>query len=121
MINEQVDRKDKNCLLKYTEDDILLKLRLENKPTAVFAEDLIAIGAIRAIREAGFSVPEDFSIIGFDSIEIGRHYHLTTIAQDQIGLGEAASKLLLNIINQKSFSPIILPTKLIEGETCRKL
>jgi len=96
-------------------------LNLDEKPTAVFAEDLIAIGAIKAIRQAGLNVPDDYSIIGFDSIEIGRHYHLTTIAQDQIGLGEAASKLLLNIINKKSFSPIILPTRLIIGETCRKV
>ncbi len=96
-------------------------LRLEEQPTAIFAEDLIAIGAIKAIREAGLNVPEDYSVIGFDSIEVGRHYHLTTIAQDQIGLGEAASKLLLNIIDQKSFSPIILPTRLIIGETCREI
>lgn len=96
-------------------------MKLDDRPTAVFAEDLIAIGAIKAIREDGMSVPEDYSIIGFDSIEIGRHYNLTTVAQNQIGLGEAASKLLLKIIDQKAFSPIVLPTRLIEGDTCRKL
>jgi LacI family transcriptional regulator/LacI family purine nucleotide synthesis repressor len=96
-------------------------LKLSDQPTAIFAEDLIAVGAIKAIREAGLNVPENYSVIGFDSIEIGRHYNLTTIAQDQIGLGEAASKLLLKIIDQKSFSPIILPTRLIVGETCKRV
>ena len=96
-------------------------LKLDDKPTAIFAEDLISIGAIKAIREAGLSVPNDFSIMGFDNIEIGKHYNLTTMSQDQIGLGEAASNLLLNIIDQKSFSPIVLDTRLIERESCKKI
>ncbi len=46
MINEQVDRKDKNCLLKYTEDDVLLKLRLENKPELMDIEDFLEKNSI---------------------------------------------------------------------------
>lgn len=41
MSEEQVDRKDKNCLLKFTEDDVLLKLRLENSPELMEIEDFL--------------------------------------------------------------------------------
>lgn len=93
-------------------------IKMENQPTAIFAEDIFAVGAIRAIRDNGLSVPENYSVIGFDNIELGQHYQLTTISQDQLGLGESAAKLLLKIINKKNFSPILLPTRLIKRETC---
>lgn len=96
-------------------------LNMKKQPTAIFAEDIFAIGAIKALRDNGLNAGDNFSIIGFDNIELAQHYGLTTISQDQIGLGEAASKLLLKIINKKNFSPIILPTKLIERETCREI
>ncbi|MFW5981604.1 MAG: LacI family DNA-binding transcriptional regulator [Halanaerobiaceae bacterium] len=99
--------------------NMLKILEMENKPTALFAEDIIAIGAIRALKDKGLTVPEDFSIIGFDNIELGKHYELTTISQNQIGLGEAASNLLLKIINKENFSPIVLPTRLIKRKTCK--
>lgn len=45
-------------------------LSLTNRPTAIIAaNDLTAIGALRVIRDRGYSVPEDFSIVGFDDIE----------------------------------------------------
>ena len=46
MSEEQVDRKDKNCLLKFTEDDVLLKLRLENKPELMEIEDFLEKNSI---------------------------------------------------------------------------
>jgi LacI family transcriptional regulator/LacI family purine nucleotide synthesis repressor len=96
-------------------------LKMPKKPTAIFGEDILAIGAIKAIEDNGFSVPEDFSVVGFDDIELSRHYDLTTISQDIIGLGESAAKLLLRIIEKANFPPVILPTKLIERKTCRKI
>ena len=54
--------------------------------TAIFAmSDVIAIGAIRAIRDRGLRVPEDISVIGFDGIDLARYYDpkLTTIRQQQ--------------------------------------
>ncbi len=46
-------------------------LALHNRPTAILtANDLTAMGSLRAIREQGYSVPEDFSVIGFDDIEL---------------------------------------------------
>ncbi|MEJ6950127.1 LacI family DNA-binding transcriptional regulator [Natronospora cellulosivora (SeqCode)] len=96
-------------------------IKMSDKPSAIFAEDIFAIGAIRAIKDNGMDVPDDYSIIGFDNIELGIHYELTTISQNQIGLGESAANLLLNIINKDSFSPLVLPTKLIERKTCRAI
>lgn len=96
-------------------------LKMEEKPTAIFGEDLFAIGAIKAIRDHGLRVPEDFSVIGFDDIELSNHYDLTTISQDKIGLGEDASKLLVRIIDKSNTSPVVLPTKLVERKTCRRI
>jgi len=96
-------------------------LALQTKPTAIFAEDMIAVGAIRAIRDSGFKVPEDFSIIGFDNIELSYHYNLTTINQNQYEMGGMASKLLLKIINKEGHSPAILPVDIVVRDSCRYL
>jgi LacI family transcriptional regulator len=46
-------------------------LDLKDRPTAIItANDLTAIGALRVIRKHGLSVPDDFSIVGFDDIEL---------------------------------------------------
>ena len=72
-------------------------LELDNPPTAVFAaSDLMAIGAIRAARDAGLAVPEDVAIVGFDDIPMARHVHpaLTTIAQFEEDIGRRAAEML---------------------------
>lgn len=96
-------------------------LTMTNRPTAIVAQDLMAIGAIKAIRDAGYSVPEDFSIVGFDDIELSRHYNLTTVRQKKEEMGRAAAELLLKIINGEVFSPVIIDTGLIERGSCRRL
>jgi LacI family transcriptional regulator len=75
------------------------KLLARNQPfTALFAfNDISAIGAIRAIREAGLQVPRDVSVVGFDDIE-GAAFHnpsLTTVRQPLRQMGEVAAKTLL--------------------------
>lgn len=102
-------------------------LSISEKPTAIFCQsDVIAIGAIKAIHDAGLSVPDDFSIIGFDDIEIGKYITptLTTISQNTYQLGEKAVELLLKMINnspQREISPLILPTRLIERKSCKEI
>ena len=57
-------------------------LKLQDPPTAVLCvNDYLAIGAIRAITEAGLSVPEDISVCGFDDIDIAAYFNppLTSI------------------------------------------
>jgi DNA-binding LacI/PurR family transcriptional regulator len=72
--------------------------------TALFAyNDLAAIGAIRAIREAGLEVPTDVSVIGFDDIEAANYHSptLTTVRQPLKEMGEIAAKTLMQAIESK--------------------
>jgi len=101
-------------------------LELEDKPTAIFcASDMLAIGAMQAIREAGLSVPEDFSIIGFDGIDIGQIItpRLTTIRQDTSKMGRIAGSHILQMINDKSHrdfkETVTVDTFLITGDTTK--
>ena len=67
-------------------------------PTAVFAaSDVMAMGALVAIREAGLRVPEDIAVVGFDDISVARLIspRLTTVAQFQENLGVRAAEMLL--------------------------
>jgi LacI family transcriptional regulator len=69
--------------------------------TAIFAfNDVTAIGAILALREAGLSVPRDVSVLGFDDVLIAATNDppLTTIHQPLRGMGQAAASTLLGLI-----------------------
>ncbi|QTL99046.1 substrate-binding domain-containing protein [Iocasia frigidifontis] len=96
-------------------------LTMTDRPTAIFGEDMMVIGAIRAARDAGLSVPEDISFVGFDNIELSYHYNLTSVNQDQYKMGEKASELLMKIINEEEFNPIVLPVNFVERTSCRYL
>jgi DNA-binding LacI/PurR family transcriptional regulator len=66
--------------------------------TAIFcANDLTAIGAVRALHEAGLSVPRDVSVVGFDDIEVAPHLipPLTTVRVDKEAIGAWAVQRLL--------------------------
>ena len=103
-------------------------LELEDQPTAIFcASDMLAIGAIQAINQAGKSVPEDYSIIGFDGIDLGQMIspRLTTIKQDTTKMGKMAAKQILILIADKTkpriAETITVDTYLINGETTKVL
>ncbi|MXP29474.1 LacI family DNA-binding transcriptional regulator [Porphyrobacter algicida] len=83
---------------------------------AVFAaSDLIAIGALRALADAGRSVPGDVAVVGFDNIPSASLTNppLTTIQQDLSGAGERLVETLLAQIEGREPPPSRLPTKLI--------
>lgn len=72
-------------------------LELSPLPTAVFAaNDLMAAGALMAIKQAGLHVPDDMAVIGFDNIPMAKLLTpaLTTIAQRQEQLGRRAAEML---------------------------
>jgi len=79
------------------------KLLREKEPfTALFAfNDISAIGAIRALREAGLQVPEDVSVVGFDDIQSAGFQipPLTTVRQPLRRMGEVAADTLLRRIS----------------------
>jgi DNA-binding LacI/PurR family transcriptional regulator len=93
-------------------------------PTAIFcANDLIAIGALKACAARGMSVPRDLSIVGCDDIETARlvNPELTTIAVPARELGARAARMLIRgLSHQRAKTPQPLPVKLIErGTTAR--
>lgn len=92
--------------------------------SAVIANnDLIAIGGMRAAFERGFSVPRDFSFVGFDNIPVARYYNpsLTTVKLFEYEQGLAAGKMLLDRIEGREVKSIILDTELILRESVRSL
>ena len=69
--------------------------------TAVFAmSDLMALGAIRALRDHGLCVPQDISVTGFDGIALGQYSvpRLTTIRQNMEQLARRSARILLHNI-----------------------
>jgi len=98
-------------------------LSLPEPPTAIFAAaDMMAIGSIRAVAEAGLRVPDDISIVGFDDIQLAGHLNppLTTLRQDKLGLGAAAGEALAARINGDHDRPplLSLPVELlVRGST----
>jgi len=94
--------------------------------TALFAfNDVSALGAIRAIREAGLRVPEDVSVIGFDDIASAAYQHpgLTTIRQPLYDMGQRAAGTVvarLESADRKAPPTITLdPVLVVRGTTAR--
>ena len=102
-------------------------LRMKKIPTAIFVcNDLMAIGAIRAIKEGGLSVPKDISVVGFDDIALASFYSpkLTTVTQPKYQMGKLAANMLIERIMNKEIEPRrkLLKTELIIREsTSRKV
>jgi LacI family transcriptional regulator len=80
-------------------------LDLSERPTAIFASnDNMAVGALRAARERGLSVPDDLSVVGFDDAELAQIVTpaLTTVRQPLAELGRTAVSLLMRMIERQS-------------------
>ncbi len=91
--------------------------------SAVFAQnDRMAVGAIRALGEAGHEVPEDVSVIGFDDIPLASYFDppLTTLQQPLKESGCRAAHLLIETIQDPKRSPeqILTRARLIERGSC---
>jgi DNA-binding LacI/PurR family transcriptional regulator len=86
-------------------------------PTAIFAlNDRMALGALRAARERGLSVPGDLSVVGFDDIFLSALLApaLTTIRQPGYRLGAAAAAALFRLLNgEPEARPDVIATELI--------
>jgi LacI family transcriptional regulator len=85
--------------------------------TAVFiASDVVAFGAMAAIREAGLRVPDDIAVVGFDDIPLAAYFDppLTTVHLPAHDLGRAAGMALLDRINGRAVAArTVLPTALV--------
>jgi DNA-binding LacI/PurR family transcriptional regulator len=84
---------------------------------AVFvASDVVALGAIGALRSAGLRIPRDVSVVGFDDIPLAAHFDppLTTVRLPAYDLGHAAGQALVDRVAGRPVpSRTLLPTELI--------
>jgi LacI family transcriptional regulator len=101
-------------------------LKSKNKLTAFFVgNDTMAVGAYKAISEAGLKVPDDISIVGFNDQPSAKYMipSLTTIRIPSEYLGNAAVDLLLENINgsREYNKKIIIPTEFKIRESCKKI
>lgn len=90
---------------------------------AVFCgSDLTALGAMHALRELGYRVPEDIALIGFDDVDPVDYYQppLTSVHVDFAFIGELAVRELLAIIASPERQPGLraVPTRLVVRESC---
>ena len=102
-------------------------LARRSRPTCIiYPDDVTAISGISTIRDMGFRVPDDVSVVGYDGIAFGQSIHpkLTTLKQDVVTMGSAAARDLIDQIEHpKSAIKKIttVPGMLIEGGTLAKI
>ncbi len=105
----------------YTAASALLEAR--PRPTAIFAgNDLMAVGAMYAIFDAGLRVPQDVAIVGYDNREIARLFRpsLTTVTLPLYEMGKASAQLLLDLMDgdEAPAQEIRIRGRLIIRESC---
>jgi DNA-binding LacI/PurR family transcriptional regulator len=93
--------------------------------TALFGgNDQMALGAIRALRDAGLRVPEDVSVVGFDDVPEAAYFDppLTTVHQDFVALGQEAVDGLTKLIQSPTVvaqQRVLYPTFVVRASTAR--
>lgn len=98
-------------------------LCMEPRPTAIFAaSDVMADGALRAIREAGLAVPDDLALVGFDDSPLAQYSTppLTSVRQPLAEMGAAAVRALITQIRNPDppTTQMYLPTTLVVRQSC---
>jgi DNA-binding LacI/PurR family transcriptional regulator len=98
-------------------------LKLKPLPTAIFASnDLCAIGAMNALEEAGLTIPDDVSLVGYDNNTLAalRHIELTSIDQPGADMGRSAVDRLSERINGERTTPhhdVVAPSLVARSTT----
>ena len=101
---------------------VLLNLSPDHRPTAVVAvSDLMAIGVMNAIYEAGLQPGRDVAVVGFDDIPTSQYLRppLTTLRQPIAEVGERVVSMLLHLIQGEELPErkVLLPPRLIVRES----
>ena len=82
---------------------------------------MTALGAINALRQRGFEVPRDFSVAGYDDLEMAAYFHpsLTSVRQQTYQLGWYAVNMLLKLITGENdiVSVVVEPELIIRQST----
>ena len=104
-------------------DGMKALIALPHRPTAVFvANNLMTLGAFRALHEAGIRIPEEIAVVGFDDMPWATSLNppLTVASQPSQEIGSSAADLLLDRIARpdRAIRHLILETKLVVRESC---
>jgi len=112
----------------FTESSGMVSMQrlLSASPSAVFvASDMMAIGALKALRQAGRQVPQDIALVSFDDIPIASAIEpaLTTVRQPIERMGSMAVEVLLSLVEsspeeEAPVHRIVLPTELVIRTSC---
>ena len=93
--------------------------------TAVYSiSDSMAIGACKAILDSGKRIPQDYSVVGFDGLDITYYYNpsITTIRQPVEAMARETTKILFDLINNKATNQHkVFEAELVERESTLKL
>ncbi len=115
------------CISDFSENGgyVTMQALMAQKPDAVFAaSDAMAVGALRAVREAGLRVPYDVAIAGFDDMPFAERTDppLTTVRQPIHQAGYKAAETLINLIVDPGSQPshTVLPTEIIIRASTRR-
>lgn len=105
------------------EQAVLRMLKAHSDVTAIFAiSDVMAFGAMRAVRASGRSVAGDVAVVGYDDIEAAAFVRptLSTIRQNGEEMGKSAVREILRLIENPGAIPakVILPVELVVRESC---
>jgi DNA-binding LacI/PurR family transcriptional regulator len=100
-----------------------MKQLLSKDVDAVFAaSDIVAVGAMQAIHDAGLIVPDDIAVVGFDDLPTALQTkpQLTTVRQPVSQKGAQATSLLLDFVEGIIEGPVqkLLPTQLVIRQSC---
>ena len=104
--------------------EYILKNGKESVTAFLCLSDIMALGVMKAVRELGYSIPEDFSVIGFDGIPITAYTTpgLTTIEQDVEEMGYQAGALLQELMKHPNMSKkVYVPYTFKERGSVKKL
>ncbi len=83
-------------------------LAIRDRPSAVFAaDDLMALGAVKAANTVGCRVPDELSVVGFDDIELSGYFcpALTTVSQPVVKMAAKAMELMMQLILDPEQAP----------------
>ena len=102
----------------------MIQIKSGEKITALFAyNDVVALGAFRAIREANLQVPADISLVGYDDIMFAEFFEipLTTVHQPTIEISRKAAEFLFEKIkagpNYKTHQVVLKPRLAVRSST----
>ena len=116
-----------NTDLQYANNEMLEKALLEHKEiTAIIcANDIIALNAYKTVKKLGKRIPEDYSIIGFDNVGVGKEAHpaLSTFNVPREEIGDEIGLYIIRLLqdDKPQFAEIMIRCDFVERESVKEI